>query len=448
MGNPIAARRSQSRLVPSCLLNARGAARCGAGRGVVSALFLGLLACWMAAAQQAGTSAELPGQPFFHQKTWFIGGSGDWGYLALDADARQLFIAHSKSVQVVDLDTGKLAGAIGGFSQAYAIALDPAGEFGYATDSRDDSVKIFDRSTFSIVAAIPTPVAPRGLTFEPRTGLLFAVGSLPVTNPSRRNAAPRTAQERAGFPCGAASEYPYAPLPESVIAAIDVEQRRLLATIEVCGTYGAIRSDGAGAVFAVEQGSRSILQLDAQGLQDLGGKEAAAGSLHLDWRRPQQSEISSPLQPKRILIDGGCREPRGLAVDGAHARLFVACGNMRLAVLNSGTGGLVTTVPIGAGVGSVDYDDTRGLIYAASGAGAGSLTVIRRHVTDSYAAIQTLPTLPNARTMAIDRSTGEVLLVTSLNGAKLGTPPFNGIGTLQTERMDATLQVLVVGTGQ
>lgn len=411
------------------------------------AMALGLLAGSMAAAQQAGGSTELPGQPFFVKKTWVIGGAGDWGYLALDAKARQLFIAHSKSVQVVDLDTGKLAGEIGGFTQAYAIVLDEAGQLGYASDSQAGNVKVFDRRTFAIVSTIPTPVEPRDMAFEPQTGLLFTVGNLPVANPVRRGMTPPNPQERAGFPCGMANRYPFAPRPESLIAAIDMERRTVVATIQVCGVFGAIGTDDEGTVSVIQQSSRAIVQFDAHELQNLAGKPPANAerTLVVDWRPKQRGDPPSPLRPRRILIGGDCQEPRGLAVDGVHGRLFVGCGNKKLAVLNAGTGGLVTSLPIGAGVDSVSYDAARGLIYAASGAGAGSLTVIRRHVTDSYAVIQTLPTLPNARTMAIDRATGNVELVTALNGAKLGTPPFNGIGTLQIERVDATFQVLVVG---
>ncbi len=61
----------------------------------------------------------------------------------------------------------------------------------------------------------------------------------------------------------------------------------------------------------------------------------------------------------------------------------------------------------------------RGLIFTANGGGYGSVTIVRQHLTDSYSMIQNLPTLQQARTMAIDPSTGLVYLVTTLYGAKL-----------------------------
>lgn len=443
----LAVRHHPRRLALHC-----GSSKCtlwkrGAASRLVSAVVAGLLAGVVALAQAPPPPTELPGKPFFIKQKWMVGGAGDWGYLALDANARQLFIAHGQSVQVVDLETGTLAGEIGGFSQAYAIALDEAGQFGYASDSRAGNVTMFSRRSMSVVAKIPTPVPPRDLIFEPQTGLVFAVGSVAVATAARRTTTRPAPPENAGYPCGLASDSSDAPRPESVILALDPEHKRVAAAIRVCGAYDAMRSDDTGTISAVNRSEEAILQFEAQALQDLAGKQPANGTLILDWRRRSTRDDgkSGQLQPRRIVLGGGCREPRGLAVDGAHARLFVACSNRKLAVIDTGAGQVAATVPIDYGADSVAYDPARELIYAASGAGAGSLTIVQRHVTDSYAVVQTLPTLPNARTMAIDSSTGEVDLVTALDGVKLGAPPFNGIGTLQIQRVDATFQVLVVG---
>jgi hypothetical protein len=56
-----------------------------------------------------------------------------------------------------------------------------------------------------------------------------------------------------------------------------------------------------------------------------------------------------------------------------------------------------------------------------------------------------LPTLEQARTMAIDPSTGLLYLVTTLQGADLRRPPANGIGTLKMNPINGSFQVLVVG---
>jgi len=79
----------------------------------------------------------------------------------------------------------------------------------------------------------------------------------------------------------------------------------------------------------------------------------------------------------------------------------------------------------------------------ASGGADGSLTIIRQSVSDSYAVIQNLPTRQRARTLAVDPETGQVYLVTDLLGMDLSHP--GNVGTLQTDPVNGSFQVLVVG---
>src|ERR1039458_894833 len=138
-------------------------------------LALCLIGCATLPAQQIPAATQLPGSPFFIKQTWIVGGVGNCDYLTLDPATRRVFIAHGPVVQVVDLDTGALAGQITGLREAHAIALDDTGEFGYISDGPSGQVKVFDRRSFQVVAAIPTGSAPRALVFEPQNRLLFAI---------------------------------------------------------------------------------------------------------------------------------------------------------------------------------------------------------------------------------------------------------------------------------
>jgi hypothetical protein len=156
-------------------------------------------------------------------------------------------------------------------------------------------------------------------------------------------------------------------------------------------------------------------------------------------RPPQSAE-----NPLRLFALGSdCPEARSLAVDGKHLRLFAACNNMKMAVLNGGTGEIVASLPIGPGTDAVGYDPGRGLIYTANGGANGSLTIIRQDVTDTYAEIQNLPTRQRARTLAVNTDSGQVYLVTDLVGVNLVQP--GGIGTLKTDSVNGSFQVLVIG---
>jgi DNA-binding beta-propeller fold protein YncE len=466
-------------------------------RRAIPALTVCLLTCAVVAAQQAPipTADELSGRPFAIQKTWVIGGVGDWDYLTIDPVARQLFIAHGKTVQVVDIETGTIAGIVGGFHQAHAVVLDDQGSFGYATDGAEKpipvvdpaapwqgvkftfagGVAIFDRRTFDGVASILTRASLRALAFEPTTGLLFALGTdlatMPAPEPDvRRRPNPRFPQRTAppppisqpASPCGTTSPHSSDRLPESLISIIDPEKRVELAEIRVCGQLGMVASDGEGGVFVNFTTLNMAARIDAAGLLELLGPRARArpnyvdvaghqylynDAPELDWREQTKSGAGSGdvLPQLRRFSLGECREPHGLAVDGKLRRLFVGCNNMKMNVLDSISGAPVASFTVGPGTDSIAYDAGRGLIFTANGGGYGSVSIIRQHLTDSYSVIQNLPTMQQARTMAVDPSTGLVYLVTTLFGANLRNPPRQGIGTLKVNPVEGSFQVLVVG---
>ncbi len=398
-------------------------------------LILGLLACATVAAQQIPAPTETPGKPYAIKNAWVIGGVGTWDYLTVDSAAHQLFIAHGTTVQVVDVETGTVAGVVRGLREAHAIALDSSGEFGYISDGAEDAVKVFDRRTFEIVASIPTGPSPRALAIEPQSGLLFVVCSAPIAtapSPPRANAPQRTTHGQVSPP----TQKPPNPIVKTSFTLIALETRTQAGTILMSGHLGFAQADGNGLVFVNLVDQNRIARLDAQSIvsQLHKGGEATV----LDW------SIGSPAAAVRNLnLGSGCPEPSGLAIDHSHSRLFVACNNMKMAVLNADTGETVASLPTGPGTEAIDYDANRGLIYSANGGAQGTLTVIRQHETDTYAVVQNLPTRQRARTLALDQSTGEVYLVTDLAGVNLDKP--GGIGTLKTEPVTGSFQVLVVG---
>ncbi len=407
-------------------------------------------------AQQAPIPSpdELPGQPFAIKKTWVIGGLGNWDYLTLDPIARQLFITHQTRVQVVDIDSGTIAGEVTGFGEARAVALDPNGQTGYVSDARANLIRVFDRRTFQILGKIPVASSPRALVFEPETGMLFAFGALPTPAPPPRQSRPPAREER--DPCSVyAGGSPPPPAYHSLISVIDPGKQTHVADIQVCGILGAAQADGAGNVFFAIANFNEVGRLNGQAIVDwaqhprspelraVEGSAAADGSLLLNFSRFATMGWGSQFRVFRLGQE--CQEPRAVAVDAAHARLFAACANMKLNVLATDTGTSLAALTIGPGVDAMGYDPSRGLIITANGGGYGSVTVVRQHLTDSYAVIQNLPTMQQARTMAIDPSTGLAYLVTTLYGAKLDHPPVNGIGTLKLSPVDGSFQVLVIG---
>lgn len=411
-----------------------------------------LLVCASLAAQRAPSPTDLAGHPFYIKKNWIVGGGGSWDYLTMDPAAGQLFIAHGPLVQVVNAATGTLAGTINGLREAHAIALDSEGAFGYITDGPAAQVRIFDRRSFQVVASVPTGPMPRAIVFEPQTRLVFVIGAQPVSEELVR-AADGTLPRRRGNPSTIHGR------AESTVTVIDSESRKQLAQLVLSGRLGFAEADGNGRIFVAVSDNNQIVRLDAEaigstlrGLLDAAGAapskgsatESPAGAI-LDWTSDARPLPPAESRPRFFTLGSGCQEPRALAVDAAHLRLFAACTNQKMIVLNADTGEAVSSVPIGPGADAVGYDSDRGLIFSANGGGDGSLTVIRQNVTDTYSVIQILPTRQRARTLAINSSTGEIYLATVIYGFPLDRPPVSGIGTLKANPVDSSFQVLVVG---
>jgi hypothetical protein len=436
---------------------------------------------------------ELPGQPYAIRNKWVIGGTGEGDYLTIDPKASRLFVAHGPTVQVVDIESGAVAGTIGGFHQAHAVVLDDQGTYGYATDGapnpilvREPSpqgtpvefvysggIKVFDRRSFRVVANILTTASLRALTLDPQTGLLFALGTdlstlpPPPDSAHHRRASPTAARPQpyppSPPPCGMSPASSEAPIPESVIAVIDPEKRVEIADIRVCGTLGSVVPDGAGSVYVTFTTLNMVARLDAVGLLELfpdrdrivpnnleiAGREYTYNQApELDWRMATKrgGTYVEPIPQLRTISLGDCKEPHGVAIDSRRNRLFVGCNNMKLAILDSVSGASIGSFTVGPGTDSIAYDPGRGLIFSANGGGYGSVTIIRQHVTDDYSVVQNLPTMERARTMALDPASGRVYLVTTINGANISTPYRAGTpGKVTYGPLDGSFQVLVIG---
>lgn len=450
------------------------------------ALCLCLLVCLPVAAQEIPRSTELPSDPFYVKKSWFIGGIGSWGFLAMDFQARRLFIARGATVQVVDVDSGSLTGEITGFREAYAIALDNAGEFGYVSDELADDVKVFNRRTRVIEAAIPVFCSPRSIAFEPQSQLVIAIcgaaGGEPAAPPS---SAPPPGPPSTGPPssghrpaAGANAAHPSEkPEPTNLpgtshVVAIDAESRTVVADMLMPGDFRFAQPDGDGHVYVSVGEARFTWVADGKTGQEFVPQRIArlnAPAIAAEAQR-QMNEQAQPSSPpgqaesprghavamdwtyheipaslgRFLPLDSACRNPQGLATDSKHDRLFAACDNQRFVVLNAGTGDLVASLTTGPGDAAIAYDQDRGLLFVANGGGYGSLTIVRQDAnTDSYAVIQNLPTQERTRTIAVDPSTGLVYLVTDFRGVDL--TQMGGIGTLHSNPVPDSFHVLVVG---
>jgi len=98
-----------------------------------------------------------------------------------------------------------------------------------------------------------------------------------------------------------------------------------------------------------------------------------------------------------------------MAFDVATHRLFLGCDNKLMVMLDSATGKVVYSVPVGAGVDSTWFDPATKLAFTSNGESA-TVTIAHEDSPDQLKVVQTLKTVPGARTMALDPVTHTIYL--------------------------------------
>ncbi|MEO8762738.1 MAG: YncE family protein [Ginsengibacter sp.] len=273
-------------------------------------------------------------------------GDGGYDYLSVDTINHHLFISHGTSVDVVDLRTDIPVGSINSMKGVHGIALATEVNKGFISDGRDNAVVVFDLTTFKKLKIIK-------ITGTGPDAIMY--------DPFSKNVV--------AF-CGESNN----------ACVVDINSLTQTATIDLGGAPEFAVSDGRGLVYNNLEDKSSLAVIDAASLKVI--------------RR-------YPLAP--------CRGPTGLALDNIHQRLFTVCReNKGMSVVDINSGVVVTTVPIGAGVDAVVYDASSKLIFCSNG--EGTVSIIKQESPDKYSLVQTLPTVPRARTMALDPETGKIYL--------------------------------------
>lgn len=283
-----------------------------------------------------------------------IGGQGGWDYLTVDAAAHRLYVSHSDRVNIVDTSSGKVVGEIANTQGVHGIAIAPALHRGFVSAGRTNSVTIFNTETLATIGEVKTGERPDAILFEPSTSRVFTF------NAGTKNT-----------------------------TAIDAATNKVLGEIPLDGKPEFAQADGKGHVFVNIEDTGEVAELDAKALKEVRR-----------WKLT------------------GCTEPSGLAIDRAHHRLFSGCDNQVMAISDSASGKLVTTVPIGEGVDGNAFDPAYGLAFSANGQ-SGTLTVVKEESPSKFVVVENAPTARGARTIAIDETTHHLFLPT----AKFGPPP-------------------------
>ncbi len=233
----------------------------------------------------------------------------------------------------------------------HGVAIAADLDRGFISNGRNATVTIFDLKTLKPIGQFPTGENPDAILYESSSHRVF------------------TFNGKSGD-----------------ATVFDALSAKVLATIPLGGKPEFAAEDGQGHVYVNIEDTNELVRLDV-------------GTLKVTQRYS--------LSP--------CTEPTGLAMDTAHRRLFAACSNKMMAVVDADSGKVITTIPTGDGTDAAAFDTNTGLIFTSNG--EGTLSVIHQDTRDRYSVVETVPTAQGARMMALDPKTHEVYLATAQFGA-------------------------------
>jgi DNA-binding beta-propeller fold protein YncE len=304
----------------------------------------------------AGTVlGQAPGSGYHVVKKIGTTAEGGWDYLVVDTARNRLFVSRGTHVQVFDLRTDSFVGDIPNTLGVHGIAFVYKLGKGFTSNGRDSTVTVFDLATLKPTQTIKLQARnPDAIIYDEASNRVIT------------------------FNGGSANA-----------TAIDPATGAVIGNVELGGKPEAAASDGTGRVFVNIEDKSELVAFDARRL-----------TVERRWS----------LAP--------CEEPTGIALDRAAHRLFVGCSNKLMAIVDSQTGKLIKTLPIGSGVDGTAFDATRRLAFASNG--EGTLTVVREDSPQRFTVVGNVPTQRGARTLALDPRTHRIYLSTAQFGE---TPP-------------------------
>jgi DNA-binding beta-propeller fold protein YncE len=335
-------------------------------------------------------SAFAAATPYHVIKRIPISGDSDWDYITADTEGRRLYVPNGTQVVVLDLDSGAIVGKISGLEEAHGVAVARELGRGFVDATDPGSVTIFDLKTLAVIQKVRVGGDPNGIIYDAKLQRIFT-----ADRGSKR------------------------------LTAIDARTGKVLGAVDnLDGRTEHLASDEAGQIYLNIQDKGHTLKIDAVSMKVLQ-----------DW-------IVFPV----------CALPSSMDMDRAHNRIFIGCrggalaqppGTSLLAVVDSTTGKIVATQPIGLGVDALEFDPKTGLIYVSTGGGEGALSIFHEDSPDKYTLVQNVKTLPGARTMALDHKTGTVYLPVADFGPRPEPTPEKP--NPRAPAIPATFSVLVVG---
>ena len=307
-----------------------------------------------------------------------IGGEGGWDILSVDAAAHRLYLSHATKVVVVDLEKNAVAGEITDTPGVHAFLPVPELQRGFSSNGKENKASVVDLKTLATISKVDTGDGPDAMTYDSKAGEVY------IFNHKGGSA-----------------------------TVINAKEAKVVATI----TLG--------------------------GLPEFGVADSAAGRVYVNLE--DKSEIVAIDTTKHEVVArwplAPGEEPTGLAIDTAHHRLFATCNNKLMVMVDTNSGKVVATAPIGTGVDGCVFDDATQLAFASCGEGV--TTILKEVTPEKLIVVHVLPTQRGARTIALDPLTHRIYLPTA--EFQPAPSPAPGASPTRPTMVPNTMKLLVYG---
>jgi DNA-binding beta-propeller fold protein YncE len=267
--------------------------------------------------------------------------TGKFDHFAFDQTAGRLFIAATgnHSVEVLDLNSGKVTQSVTGIGKPHGLAWVPATGLLYASDGRQGDLKIFTGSPLNLAKSVKLSDDADDMVYDAKSKLLYVGhGGSDAANPAG-------------------------------IAVIDTTNQSLLTNLPVATHPEGLGIDNANdRIFVNVAESAEVVVIDG-----------ASHTQTAAWKLTR------------------AKDNVPLVYDEEHQLLFVACRTpSRLLVIDANSGNELADLPSDAGADDLFYDPELRRIYLI--AGGGAVDVYEIDATKTVHAIGVVTTSAGAKT--------------------------------------------------
>ena len=274
--------------------------------------------------------------------TRMVGVQNHFDHLTADLKNNRLFVVPEdhKTIEVYDLRTGKFVHSIKGIGVGHSVVYRADIDRIFVTDGLDGDLKIFNGTTYELLQSVKLLADADATGYDPVTHYLYiADGGLD------------------------------AKLNYTFLEIVNTDTGEKVGQIK-------IDSNRLEAMAVEKSGSRLFLNMTEK------------NSIGVIDRKKQAVAAVWPLS--------GCKVNASVAIDEKNHRLFAACRDGNLNVLDSDTGKVLQNLPIGTGVDDMVFDPATQRVYVA--AGEGFVNIYNEVDPDHYKEIGKIPTGPLGKT--------------------------------------------------